>query len=498
MPIILDGTLGITTPALTVTGATVNTGGISTAGNLTFSSTGQRIIGDFSNTTTIASRVIVQTSTTNGNTIFSLLPNGTAVTSSLDVYNSSDTLNHTRFRFLINSTENRLGDTIVGTGSYLPMTFYTGGSERMRIDTSGNVMVGTTVQLRSGLVTSAGSSSTINQLVLADTNAYNTSPAAQQTFSTKFNSSGTYVDTAYIRAGKSNATDGNSLGYLAFATNTGAAAVEAMRIDSSGNVGIGTSSPATKLQVSGTTRLDGNVESNTAQYIYSWAGGSTGSVRSGVYLDGTNQVLQLLTGTNERFRIGSAGQLGIAGANYGSSGQILTSGGSGAAPTWSGLPAGSIAQVITVNKTNTFASSTGNTTTWQDVTDLTITITPRNASSRFLVMAMLQVGKTSFSSYWRVVRDGNATFIGDTAGNRPRTTFAAMPTDETNSSQHISASGMTWIDSPATTSAVTYKIQCQQQADFRIAYLNRSGSDRNEPTYDPRTASSFTVMEILG
>jgi hypothetical protein len=43
----------------------------------------------------------------------------------------------------------------------------------------------------------------------------------------------------------------------------------------------------------------------------------------------------LLTANNsERFRIASAGQLGIAGANYGTSGQVLTSGGSGAAPTW--------------------------------------------------------------------------------------------------------------------------------------------------------------------
>jgi hypothetical protein len=36
----------------------------------------------------------------------------------------------------------------------------------------------------------------------------------------------------------------------------------------------------------------------------------------------------------ERLRIGSAGQLGIAGANYGTSGQVLTSGGASAAPTW--------------------------------------------------------------------------------------------------------------------------------------------------------------------
>ena len=40
------------------------------------------------------------------------------------------------------------------------------------------------------------------------------------------------------------------------------------------------------------------------------------------------------TGGSERFRVASAGQLGVAGANYGTSGQVLTSGGSGAAPSW--------------------------------------------------------------------------------------------------------------------------------------------------------------------
>ena len=44
--------------------------------------------------------------------------------------------------------------------------------------------------------------------------------------------------------------------------------------------------------------------------------------------------LILNTGGSERLRIASAGQIGIAGTNYGTSGQVLKSGGSAAAPTW--------------------------------------------------------------------------------------------------------------------------------------------------------------------
>ena len=47
----------------------------------------------------------------------------------------------------------------------------------------------------------------------------------------------------------------------------------------------------------------------------------------------SNLLLQI--GGSEKFRVGSSGQLGIGGANYGTSGQVLTSGGSGSAATWS-------------------------------------------------------------------------------------------------------------------------------------------------------------------
>ena len=51
----------------------------------------------------------------------------------------------------------------------------------------------------------------------------------------------------------------------------------------------------------------------------------------------SNLLLQI--GGSEKFRVGSSGQLGIGGANYGTSGQVLTSGGSGSAATWSTVSA---------------------------------------------------------------------------------------------------------------------------------------------------------------
>ena len=60
----------------------------------------------------------------------------------------------------------------------------------------------------------------------------------------------------------------------------------------------------------------------------SFVGNITGNVNN------TGNLLLQISGS-EKFRVGGSGQLGIGGANYGSSGQVLTSGGSGSAATWS-------------------------------------------------------------------------------------------------------------------------------------------------------------------
>jgi hypothetical protein len=86
---------------------------------------------------------------------------------------------------------------------------------------------------------------------------------------------------------------------------------ERMRIANTGNIGIGTASPVTRLQVAGTTRIDGNIEANANPFVYSWSGGTTGQVRSGIQFDGTNTLMSFYTATNERMRIDSAGFVGI-------------------------------------------------------------------------------------------------------------------------------------------------------------------------------------------
>ena len=149
---------------------------IGTNQNVNFPVSGQRITGDFSNAT-IASRVMFQSSTTNANTLVAAIPNGTSTTSGYWVFNNSDLTNAGRFRMTAASTEMVLTADFNGTGTYLPMTFSTGGSERVRIDTSGNVLVTSAAGLGYG----TGSGGTVTQATSKSTAVTLNKPTGQIT-----------------------------------------------------------------------------------------------------------------------------------------------------------------------------------------------------------------------------------------------------------------------------------------------------------------------------
>jgi hypothetical protein len=92
----------------------------------------------------------------------------------------------------------------------------------------------------------------------------------------------------------------------------------------------------------------------------------------------------------------------------------------------------------------------------------------------------------------KLLRGSTAIYIGDSAGSRP---LAYAEIDGASSLYSVYRCTAIYLDSPATTSSTTYKIQINNSASGTSA-INRTQQDRDTSLYDARTASSITVMEI--
>ena len=171
-------------------------------------------------------------------------------------------------------------------------------------------------------------------------------------------------------------------------------------------------------------------------------------------------------------------------------GTVLTSASDIAA---SQLPAGSVIQVVSTTKTDTFSTTSSS---FIDITGLSASITPTSASSKILVRFDLTYGTNgSRMTFWRISRDSTPIGIGDANGSNVQSTSSHYTGGTDGDHNQASVTGE-YLDSPNTTSQITYKIQ-QQNQDAVVIYINRwASSDNNSIT--PRNASTITVMEIAG
>ena len=118
--------------------------------------------------------------------------------------------------------------------------------------------------------------------------------------------------------------------------------------------------------------------------------------------------------------------------------------------------AGNVLQVVQAVKTNRESWSMAGSGTYYDISGLSASITPSSASNKIIVR--FDIGAFGLSSsvdaLFRIVRDSTVIGIGDSGVVYPSTTA-----HRTRANELESISGSTYIDSPSTTSAVTYKIQ---------------------------------------
>ena len=152
------------------------------------------------------------------------------------------------------------------------------------------------------------------------------------------------------------------------------------------------------------------------------------------------------------------------------------------------IPSG-IIQVVQTFKSNTFTSTS---TSYVDITDLSVTITPTSSSNKILIMSVVNGSGVSAqgSLSLQLLRGATVIGSGDTAGSR---SAGYVEIDASTGSNHPSTG--IYLDSPATTSATTYKIQAKMVAGSGTWAINRSPTDTDNVAYQ-RTSSTITVMEV--
>jgi uncharacterized spore protein YtfJ len=149
--------------------------------------------------------------------------------------------------------------------------------------------------------------------------------------------------------------------------------------------------------------------------------------------------------------------------------------------------ADAVAQVKSTTKLDTFSTSSSSFT---DVTGMAQSITPTSASNKILIVVTMTIGANNGLCFFRLMRDSTAIGVGTAAGSRTSATTGIAVSD-INVAQPLS---MSFLDSPATTSATNYKVQVISPESTAIV-VNSSYSDASSSNR-VRAISTITVFEV--
>jgi len=146
------------------------------------------------------------------------------------------------------------------------------------------------------------------------------------------------------------------------------------------------------------------------------------------------------------------------------------------------LPTGSVLQVVSTTKTDTFSTTSA---TFVDLTGLSVSITPTSASSKVMIFVTYNYSSSNTTAIgvFNLLR-------GATNISQPATTpsFNGTAINYAATSDAVIPGSINFLDSPATTSATTYKIQCRISSS--TLYINSRGAG------DSAFTSTITAMEI--
>jgi hypothetical protein len=143
-----------------------------------------------------------------------------------------------------------------------------------------------------------------------------------------------------------------------------------------------------------------------------------------------------------------------------------------------------VVQITTATKNDTFSTSS---TSYVDVTGLSVSITPTSASNKIIFMASMGTVGNSLGGFVTLVQllRGSTVILAPSGGASPATgNMFVGANNDTNQ-----AMSLTVVDSPATTSATTYKVQMRVSGG--TGFINRLSANA-----DFTTVTQLIAMEV--
>jgi hypothetical protein len=203
------------------------------------------------------------------------------------------------------------------------MQFLTGGSERMRIDSSGEVVITSSAAPIAPTIKHSGQTGDLAKLRIINRSGQSINKGGLLELGGITNDENTRSDIFASVAGlKANSASNNRTGYMQFSVSNGSSLSEAMRIDSAGRVGIGTSLPSAGLELnlaSGDGLLINSADiatikmKNTGGGVTNWGFATTNLAAGdfGIYASNSVGGDPITAGTPKLY-FTSAGNVGIA------------------------------------------------------------------------------------------------------------------------------------------------------------------------------------------
>ena len=158
--------------------------------------------------------------------------------------------------------------------------------------------------------------------------------------------------------------------------------------------------------------------------------------------------------------------------------------------------AGSIIQVLETRKTDASEYSIA-TQNFQNI--MSLAITPTTSTSKIFCIVSVNASQSTSVAGFRILRGSTPIGIGDAAGSRRRVTshYYGYSTAYSNGS-HLQNSAGFFVDSPNTTSAVTYNVEVTHgSVNTQTVWVNRMGNSDSNQGKVTRPCSSLTLMEIV-